>query len=295
MTDKDLTPETEQPADAGSDQPPTPLPPDAETPLSADVLPVADVTPLEAEAEEFESAPVYASATPEPEPTASDDWMPGDIDAALAAVATLSEIMPQREAEAEARADARHSAPAFVPAMRLPPLMTLKRGHLGSMVPALLLIALGAWLTLTTTGGAPPEPQLVAAVVLGGIVVSLLAQWLGSGGWSRGVLFFALLILFLAGVIVFSVQPNGIDLARGYPLLLVALGLAVALSGVLARPLNAKLLAPGALLVLAGGVALGVTLDFIPGTLVAAFVPFAPVVLGVVLILWLLPLVFRRR
>ncbi len=291
MTDKDLTPETDEPAAQAEELPPQDAAPDA--PLADEVLPMADVTPLADEAEEFESAPVYANTPPEPPP--SDDWTLSDIDAALAAVATLSEIMPQREAEAEARADARQSAPTFVPAMRLPPLTTLKRGHLGSIVPALLLIGLGAWLTLTTTGGAPPDPQLVAVLVVGGIVVSLLAQWLGSGRWTRGVLFFALVIVFFAGVIVFSVQPNGIDLARGYPLLLVALGLAAAFSGLLARPLNAKLLAPGALLVLAGVVALSVTLDFLPRDLLTTAAPFAPVVLGVILILWLLPLVFRRR
>ncbi len=209
-------------------------------------------------------------------------------------MASLSEMMPEGEAEAEARADARESAPTFVPEMHMPPLMTLRRGQIGSVVPALLLIGLGAWLTLTTTNGSPPDPGLVAVLVVGGIVVSLLAEWLSSGRWSRGVLFFALAVLLVAGVVAFSVQPNGIDLGRGYPLLLVALGLALVLAGFLARPLNPRLIAPGALVVLAGVVGLTVTLGLLPADWLSTASLIAPVVLVIVLVLWLLPLIFRH-
>ena len=225
----------------------------------------------------------------------AEDWNLGDIDAALAAVASLSEMMPDREAEAQARADAKQGKPTFVPEMKMPPLATLKRGQLGSIVPALLLIGFGAWLTLTTTSGTPPAPLLVAGVIVGGVVLSLLAQWLGTGRWSRGALFFALLVLLFAGVIVYSVQPNGIDLLRGWPLLIVALGLAIVLAGLLARPFNARLLAPGALTVLAGVIALVETLGLTPVRWTVIAAPLAPVMLIIVLIVWMLPLVFRRR
>ncbi len=234
-----------------------------------------------------------ASGTPPPAPV--DDWMVGDIDAALAAVASLSEIMPEREAEAEARADARRSAPAFVPRMQLPPVVTLKRGRLGSLVPALFLIGIGAWLTLMTTAGTPPDPLLVAGVVVGGIVLSLLAHWLGTGRWSFGLLFFALLLLLLAGVVFFSLQPTGLDPQRAYPLVLVALGLAMTLAGLLGRPFSLRLMLPGLLVVLAGGVGLAVTLGYVPPDLLTTAVTFAPAVLVVVLVLLLLPLIFRRR
>ncbi|MBI1259044.1 MAG: hypothetical protein GC204_16360 [Chloroflexi bacterium] len=225
----------------------------------------------------------------------AEDWNLGDIDAALAAVASLSEIMPEREADAEMRADARQGKPTFVPEMRMPPLVTLKRGQLGSLVPALLLIGFGAWLTLTTTTGASPDPLLVVAVIVGGIVLSLLAQWLGTGRWSRGALFFALLVLLAAGVIFFSLQPNGLDFQRGWPLLVVALGLAMGLAGLLARPLNGRLLVPGALTVLAGIVGLTMTLGLLPPDIIALTTPLRPIILVIVLILWLLPLLFRRR
>jgi hypothetical protein len=296
MTDKDLTPESE------SDVP--------NTPTEDTVPPASDDAPDEIYAEADEEVVVVVEEAEYAEPTEPvvlntavldigpppDDWMPGDIDAALAAVATLSEIMTDREAEAQARADAKQpTAPTFVPEMPLPPLTTLKRGQLGSIVPALLLIGLGAWLTLTTTGGNPPDPMLVTVIVIAGLVVTLLAQWLGTRRWSRGVLFFALLVLLVAGVVAFAVQPTGIDLLRGYPLLLVAPGLAMVLTGVLARPLNVRLLAPGVLLVVAGVVGLLVTLGILPANLLTTAAPLAPIVGVIVLVLWLLPLAFRRR
>ena len=248
-----------------------------------------------AEAETLVDVPSDDEDAPAAVSLPAEDWNLGDIDAALAAVASLSEMMPEREAEALVRADARQGKPTFVPEMKMPPLTTLKRGQLGSLVPALLLIGLGAWLTLTTTSGTPPNPLLVIVVVIGGIVLSLLAQWLGTGRWSRGALFFALLVLLIAGVVVFSVQPKGLDLLRGWPLLIVALGLAMMLSGLLARPVSGRLLLPGFLIVLSGAVGLTVTLNLIPTNLLSIATPLAPVMLVIVLILWMLPLLFRRR
>lgn len=269
---------------------PTPEP--ENEPLSAD-QPVDDsISDVTVEVSADDSG---AEVPADPETTQAEDWSLGDIDAALAAVASLSDLMPEREAEAEARADSRQSGLSFVPEMPMPPLATLKRGQLGSVVPALLLIGFGAWLTLTTTGGAPPDPPLVAAVVVGGLVLTLLAQWLGAGRWSRGVVFFAVLIVLGAGVIVFSTQPGGLDLGRGYPLLIVAAGLSMAAAGFLARPISPRLIAPGALMLVAGLTGLVITLDVLPDDLLALASPLAPVVLGIALVLFLLPVIFRRR
>lgn len=260
-------------------------------PATVDVDDDMLITEMEADAQvtDGEPAPVVTELPP------ADDWMVGDIDAALAAVASLSEIMPEREAEAEVRADAKRSAPAFVPEMAMPPLATLKRGQFGSFVPALLLIAFGAWLTLTTTAGTPPDPVLVLVMLAGGIIVTLLAQWLGTGRWSRGLFFFALLVLLVACVIAFALQPTGLDPRRAYPLLLVSLGLAMGLAGLLARPFNPRLTIPGGLFVLAGVVGMAVTMNVVPANLLSAAALLAPVVLGIVVLLWLLPLIFRRR
>ncbi len=283
MTDdeRELTPANEPDADA-AEAPEADFSADDDTLISEME---ASVAPAEAAEDDYYSPP----------PPANDDWMYGDVDAALAAVASLSEIMPQREAEAEARADAKRAAPTFVPEMALPPMATLKRGRLGSLVPALLLIGVGAWLTLMTTSGTPPEPVFVAALVGGGIVISLLAHWLGTGRWSRGLLFVALAALLIAGVIVFSLQPTGLDPLRAYPLLLVAVGLAIGLAGLLARPFSPRLTIPGGLLIFGGVAGIAVTMDWIPSDLLTFALPLAPVVAVVVLVLWLLPLLFRRR
>lgn len=309
--EKDLTPESENES-APVEQP---LPQDDDTlilPKTVDLTPVVDadddalLSEMEADAvapgdDRLLSDLVTEAYVPDddPAPVATplppvDDWMTGDIDAALAAVASLSEIMPERQVEAEMRADARRSAPAFVPQMALPPLVTLKRGRFGSLVPALLLIALGAWLTFMTTAGTPPDPLLTLVLVAGGIIVTLLAQWLGTGRWSRGLFFFALLALLVAGLVAFTLQPTGIDPLRAYPLLLVALGLAVGLAGLLARPFNPRFLIPGALFIVAGAVGMAVTLNYVPANLLSAGALLAPVVLGIVVLLWLLPLIFRR-
>ncbi len=241
-----------------------------------------------------EAAVLSAETLP---PGLGDDWMIGDVDAALAAVASFSEAVP--EAEAEAQAEAARSVLAFVPEQHLPPLTTLKRGQLGSIVPALLLIGIGAWLTLLTTTDTQPDPLLLALVIGGGVVLALLAQWLGTRRWSRGVLFFALTALLIAGTVAginaLSQQSGGIDLLRGYPLLIAALGLAFLLDGLLARPASARVIAPGLLLIVAGGVGLAVTLNLLPTSLLDFAAPLLPVVLVIVAVLLLLPLIFRRR
>ncbi len=258
---------------------------------------IASPEPDDLEAEAVSAADAVSAETMPP--AMGDDWLIGDIDAALAAVASFNEMMPEGEAEAEAQADAARTAPAFVPEMQLPPLTTLKRGQLGSVVPALLLIGIGAWLMLLTTTGAQPDPLLVALVIGGGIVLSLLAQWIGTGRWSRGVLFFALAALLLTGAVAgfnaFAQQSGGVNLVQGYPLLIAALGLAFVLDGVLARPASARVIAPGMLLIVAGGVGLAVTLNLLPTSLLDFAAPLLPVVLVIVTVLLLLPLIFRRR
>lgn len=209
-------------------------------------------------------------------------------DAALA-VASVSDVTAQQEAERE------FVLPAFEPALPMPPMMRLRRGHLGSLVPALVLIAIGAWLTLTTTAGTPPDPLLVAGAALGGLVLTLLAQWLGTGRWGRGYLFFALLILMFAGILIFSVQPGGLSLVRGWSLFVIALGLAIILSGVLSRPVSRRLLQPGLLVIIAGLLGLIVTNNVLPPSLLTGAAMWAPAVAVVLLVIWLLPLVFRRR
>lgn len=211
-----------------------------------------------------------------------------DFDSALI-VASVTDVMAEQEAERE------FVPPAFEPSLPMPPMTRLRRGQLGSLVPALLLIGIGAWLTLTTTAGTPPNSMLVAAVAVGAVVITLLAQWIAAGRWGRGYLFFAMLILLVTGILAFSIQPNGLSLVRGWPLLIVVLGIAVIVSGVLSRPADQRLLPPGILLVTAGLLGVIVTSNVLPQRILAAMVPLGPAVLIVLALVWLLPLVFRRR
>jgi hypothetical protein len=263
-------------------------------------------------------------------PTLADD---ADIDAALAAVASLGAAALDEEDEddifeddpipssderwsreyAESSAGLATTAaidaleiqpqsrpvPRYTPQANLPPLSSLKRGNLGSVVPGLLLIGAGAWLTITTTSGGTVDPLLLAGLAIGGVVISLLAYWIGTARWSRGVAFFAAFIALAAGVIVFTTQPLnlaiGFNLVTGYPLLIAAAGLALLVSALAARPTSRGAFAPGVVLLTAGIIGAAVTLGLIPGEVLRFTAPlwFVPIVLLVVL--WLLPLVFRLR
>lgn len=211
-----------------------------------------------------------------------------DFDSALM-VSSVSDAVAQQEAERE------YVPPAFEPSLPMPPKMRLRRGQLGSLVPGLLLIGIGAWLTLTTTAGTPPNSLLVAAVVTGAVTITLLAQWLSTGRWGRGYLFFAILILLVSGILGFSIQPGGLSLVRGWPLLIAAIGVAVIVCGVLSRPADQRLLPPGILLVTGGLLGVIVTSNVLPQRILAAVAPWGPAVLVVLVVIWLLPLVFRRR
>lgn len=199
--------------------------------------------------------------------------------------------------DAVAQDEAEHEfvPPAFEPSLAMPPMARLRRGQLGSLVPGLLLIGIGAWLTLTTTAGTPPDLLLVIAVGVGAVVLTLLAQWISTGRWGRGYLFFAVFISLATAFFAFSFQPGGLSLIRGWPLLIAALGVAMIVSTVLSRPSDQRLLPPGILLVTAGLIGVIVTSNVLPQRLLTAIAPWGPAVLIALTVLWLLPFVFRRR
>jgi len=229
-----------------------------------------------------------------------------DIEGALAAVSTLNDMLAEQEAAEQARlsqaeADARAAAERqsrlahpelFFP---MPTPLTLRRGQITSVVPALLLILTGAWLTFSLTTAAPPDPALVAAVAASGVAVTLFVHWLSSGRWARGALFFALLLLLSGITIVYLAQPSTLGLPQGWPLLLVAVGGAFLLSGLMAQPVDRRVLLPALAFVIAGFAALAFTTGALSETLAATAASLWPVVALVLLAIWLLPAVFRQR
>jgi hypothetical protein len=229
-----------------------------------------------------------------------------DIEGALAAVSSLSDMLAEEEAaeqtrlaqaEAQARTVAEQQARVEHPELFFPmPLpVTLYRGHVASVVPALLLILTGAWLTFTLTTSTPPDPALLAVIVSGSIAVTLLVRWLASGRWARGTLFFALLLLFIGLTIMYLMQPSAPGLVQGWPLLLVAVGAACLLAGLMGQPVDRRMLLPAVAFAVAGFAALAWTTATISSALMSAAASFWPIVALVIVVIWLLPVVFRQR
>lgn len=250
---------------------------------------------------------VSESALPVPDamPATVTDGL--DIEAALAAVSSLSDMVAEQEAAEQARlaqieADAQAAAERqariehperFFP---VPPMLVSRRGQLDSLVPAVMLIAAGAWLTFTlTTAGSLPSADLLLALVVGSLGVTFIARWLTSGRWGSGVLFFGLSLVLAAGVIVFLGQPGALGWGTGWPLLVGAVGAAMLLTTILARPRETRLLLPAIVLMVASGVGLVVTLGMIPTDLLSLTAAYWPVPLVVLAVLLILPVVIRQR
>lgn len=183
-----------------------------------------------------------------------------DIDSALAALASLQDLAFQEEAYSdeeyapledvpdsdEARAfiaptpSTGQWATVVVPAVSRPawtapltdssrpPLLTLERGQAASIVPAVFLIAAGAWgVFLVATGSAFPLGQL-PALALGSLGIVLLVLWASSGRRSDGSLFGGLVLLALGAAVGFLTQTE--SWGQNYALLATALGAACLIS-----------------------------------------------------------------
>lgn len=226
-----------------------------------------------------------------------------DLDAALAAVSSLDDMLAEQEAaelaeqaqqqaqiEAREQAEARLRNPEYFFAM--PPMLTMQRGRLDSVIPALILILLGAWLTYSlTTAQASLDPGLVLGVAGGGIGIALIARWLATGRWAMGALFFALVILLCGGVFLFLLSSG--SLMTAWPLILVGVGLAFLITGLVAG--QNRLALPGLVIIFASMIALVVTQGMLPEPVIGQLAAAWPIVAVIVVLLFALPLIFRRR
>jgi hypothetical protein len=229
-----------------------------------------------------------------------------DIDAALAAVGSLSDELAERRANEEAEA-ARKAAiqQAELEYARWvenyhfdrPPMSRLKRGHPASVIPALLLMATGAYLTFALTlSETPLPPELVLLMVCGVVGITLLANWIGTGRWARGSLFAGLSLIAFGGIVYYLSLPESfIEPAQGWPLLVIGIGAAALLTAVLARPRLGVLIPIALALMLAGGVVLAANMNLLPLALGEITSVIWPFVLGVIIILLILPGLFRRQ
>lgn len=227
-----------------------------------------------------------------------------DIDDALASVSSLSDVIAEQEAEeaaerrrqeeqeqAIAEAEKRREAYYF----ERPPAPVLVRGQTASVVPALLLMISGAWLTFAfTTADEPPNLAIVLVMMAGAAGISMLAYWLSTERWSRGALFGGLAVLACGGVLLFLTQTDDPGTA-GWPLLISGFGAAVVLSGLLAPPIQGRQIVAGLVLVVAGGAGLAVTTEALSADIVDLIDDFGLIVLVVLAGLLLLPGLIRRR
>lgn len=121
----------------------------------------------------------------------------------------------------------RSSAPDYASA----PMPTMQRGQAASAIPALLLIVIGTWLTLTlTTGGTVGDLWVRLGLIGGGAGLALLAHWVTSQRTAVGSFFVGAALLTLTGVAVVLLQPGAPGPATGWPLLLSAMGAAFILT-----------------------------------------------------------------
>lgn len=259
----------------------------------------------EAEADVYDDAPTssadgYDEADAGDIPPETDYYIPQEstwelnIDEALAAVASVSDDDLPSVADPLPYQPELRTYPVSVN-MALPPMTQLKRGSLGSFIPGVLLIGAGAFLTYLTTTHTPIDPVWIVLGVLGGGVLTLLAQWLGSRRFGFGYLFFSLVVLSVVGVTVFALLPNGLPINQSFPLLFGGVGLSIILASVLSRHINRQFVIVGLLLIVLGVAGLLITTAFVPATLVQTVVNATPILAGVVLVLWALPLVTRLR
>ncbi len=252
------------------------------------------------DAETFDTAPDNDSGVPDNDASDTDDAFGLDVDAALASVSSLSDVIAQREAEEAAERERQQAEARRWASYRFdhPPLATLRRGQITSFVPALLLMALGAWLTFASSTGASPDGGLVALVVMGGVGLALLLFWLQSGRWARGALFMALALTGAAGVMIYLTQFDGPGV-DGWPLLVAVPGAAAFLSGILARPADRRLTFTGLVLTAGALLTLALTAGFVDSSLAAdvdsTATEYGWIILVVALVLLLIPLLLRRR
>ena len=176
-----------------------------------------------------------------------------------------------------------------------PPMTRLQRGQMGSVIPAIVLIAVGAWWTFAlTTSETPPATGTVALVLVGALGVVMLGYWFSSRRWAQGAFFGGVTLITSAGVLLYFTQTDNFD---AYPLLLLAPGIGFLLTALLSQVRSALMGFTGVALILAGLAGLAVTtgtiaIDAETDNLAPILLP---VIIGVLVILVVLPVIFKRR
>ena len=272
----------------------------AEAPIEQEPEAIAQAVAAAIPGEQVDAA--LAAIEPEPAPEEETYDLPQalfdagfDVEAALGALSFEHEDETGQDGPPPALRLPPFTPSNYQPRLPVPPLLRVRRGQPGSLIPALTLIGVGAWLTVAQVTNTAIDPSLVSAVLAGGLLLTFVAVWLGSGRWPRGLLLAVLVALIGAGGGALILGAGLGNALSAYPLLLSALGVAILLTAFLARPLDRPLLGPALVFITAGIVGYLVLNGAIPAGLLsgAAAYWFVPAI--ILLILIALPLFVRRR
>jgi len=171
-----------------------------------------------------------------------------------------------------------------------PPLTVLRRGQAASALPALLLIAVGAYLTFALSSN---SLTLTTPLILGGgigiLSVLMLTYWWTSKRWSQGSLLIGTvgLAIFFSTLLLEQGLFGGVG--SGWYVYVVAIAIALTLTGILGYMHNASLIFAGVILAWIGIVTAFVLLGVIPNEIINVFANLAPIVIVVVLVILIVP------
>jgi hypothetical protein len=137
----------------------------------------------------------------------NDDAPSNDVDLALAALSNLNDLAREEEPAPASdelfdtiATDDAPDIPSTGSHFPQPPLSQLERGQAASVVPSLVLIGVGAFLTFLLTTKTPlPSDDFVGGLALIGMGISAVSYWLSSARWSKGSLVVGV-VLAIVGV-----------------------------------------------------------------------------------------------
>lgn len=233
-----------------------------------------------------------------------------DIDAALAAVSQLtlltqdepidysdeSDYEPAPEDTIQEFTRETEHTPDYTVEFEQPRELSMSRGQMASVIPALTLIILGGWLTFTlTTSNTPPPSGLLFSVILIAVGAIFLSQWLTSARWSRGNFFFGSSLLLIGGLQLYFSQVSPDSLSNGWTLWIVALGIALFGTGYIAVPRLSRLAIMGVVTIVAGAIGYVLTSGTLDPTVITFVSNLWFVGVAIVIFMMVAPLLRRRQ
>lgn len=259
MTDK---PEATHQSDTENEQSADASPPEKTNTSTGDDFGVESALAALGELAGYSESEESGADEPADDPDASDEETALDaapVAPADAAVLAAADV-PDDDDESSAMTPAPDSSavPADTgsyqpPETSLAPGGKLYRGQAASVVPALLLIGIGAVLTfLLTTSDTALDPLTggALAIMVGG--VALLAHWFSADRRATGNLFIGLTLLLGGGLGAYALQSGGVTLQTAWPLLLLIPGGALLATALMSREAFRQAALIGLLLLLAG-------------------------------------------